>query len=75
MNGCINVEDFSETYMSEYEAKFSELSFREKLLVVGVFVIALLAASILVSIMKTEDAEHIRIRTEDETFEFRKVIL
>ena len=43
MNGCINVEDFSETYMSEYEAKFSELSFREKLLVVGVFVIALLA--------------------------------
>ena len=34
---------------------------------------ALLAASILVSIMKTEDAEHIRIRTEDETFEFRKV--
>ena len=34
---------------------------------------ALLAASILVSIMKTEDAEHIRIRTEDETFKFRKV--
>ena len=34
---------------------------------------AILAASILVSIMKTEDAEHIRIRTEDETFEFRKV--
>ena len=34
---------------------------------------ALLAASILISIMETEEAEYIRIRTEDELFEFRKM--
>ena len=33
---------------------------------------ALLAASILISIMKTEKAEYIRITTEDEIYEFRK---
>ena len=33
---------------------------------------ALLAASILISIMKTEKAEYVRITTEDEIYEFRK---